>query len=160
MVIDGTNGITFPDTSVQPKSGYGPAFSAYQSAGTTYGASTPTKVAFQVKEFDTNSAFDNTTNYRFQPTVSGYYQISGTVCGNAASSYLVAALYKNGAVYKSGSSYGTTGVTPNSSIAALVYLNGSTDYVELWVQAATGGTTSTGVGLSGTFFQGIFVRGA
>ena len=157
-IIDGTNGITFPDTSVQPKSGYGPAFSVYQSVTSTYANATPTKVTLQTKEFDTASAFDNTTNYRFQPLTAGYYQINGAVSGNAASGYFSANIYKNGTLYKVGASYTTSGVTPDGSVSSVVYLNGSTDYVELWVNAATGGSTNTGI--ASTYFNGIFVRGA
>jgi hypothetical protein len=107
IIIDGTAGVTFPDTSVQPKSGYGPAFSAYQSVAQTIPVSIATKMQFQTKEFDTASAFDSTTNYRFQPTVAGYYQINGAANFSAGTSNTVIVfIYKNGAEAKRGTQSG------------------------------------------------------
>ena len=53
-----------------------PAFSAYLSNNQSISGATWTKVNLNVKVFDTASAFDNTTNYRFQPTVAGYYSVT------------------------------------------------------------------------------------
>ena len=51
----------------------GPAFSVYLSSTQTISNATTTKIQFNAKEFDTNSNFDATTNYRFTPSVAGYY---------------------------------------------------------------------------------------
>jgi hypothetical protein len=92
--------------------------------------------------FDTASAFDATTNYRFQPLIAGYYQVNGTVrLGGTTGAELIIALYKTGAVYSRGgdiaiASLGTCQLTFNE----VVSLNGSTDYIELYgyVNAASG----------------------
>jgi hypothetical protein len=67
--------------------GTGPAFRAYNNANQNITASTFTKVLLQVEDFDTASCFDNTTNYRFTPTVAGYYQVSGSVFHNVSADF-------------------------------------------------------------------------
>jgi hypothetical protein len=120
----------------------GPAFSAYANATQSISQATFTKVAINTKIFDTASAFDATTNYRFQPLIAGYYQVNGTVrLGGTTGAELIIALYKTGAVYSRGgdiaiASLGTCQLTFNE----VVSLNGSTDYIELYgyVNAASG----------------------
>lgn len=137
-----------------------PAFSVYQSSAQSITASTWTKVQFQTEEFDTASAFDSTTNYRFTPQVAGYYQINAAVSSNvSALIFFAAAIYKNGSLYKQGSSYSTTtGVTPTAMVSGLIYLNGSTDYVEIYaIQASTGNTNP---GIERIYVNGSMVRAA
>lgn len=131
-----------------------PCFSAYQTAVQTLTAGTWTKVVLNVKEFDTASAFDNVTNYRFQPTVAGYYTITGGVGFNAVGSS-VAVLYKNGALYKSGGYAGANGTNQSSNVASVVYMNGSTDYIELFVYSTAG--LSLLNSLAQTFLNGCFL---
>ncbi len=133
----------------------GPAFSAYSTTGQSFSNGTSTKIQFQNEEFDTNSNYDKDTNYRFQPTVAGYYQVN--VCWGTSStlSSVIIALFKNGSDFKRGSS-GTLGSTAMSS---LVYMNGTTDYVEGYVYNFSGGTV-TNAGIQGNFFQASMVRAA
>jgi hypothetical protein len=137
-----------------------PAF----SVGTT-GSSIPnttwTKVTLNQEEFDTANAFDATTNYRFQPTIAGYYQMSGAVGFTFSSGWSVIAIRKNGTATKFGNNPATAGPNGSTSlVSALVYLNGSTDYLELWVYQAQGTTQSTITGYDTTFFTGCLLRGA
>jgi len=132
------------------------AFSAYQSVSQSVPNASFTKLQFQTKEFDTAAAFDNTTNYRFQPTVSGYYQISGEVAYTGAFTGQVI-IYKNGVAYKNGSS---GSANQFFAVSALVYLNGSTDYVELWTYQSQGTSQSVATGSAPTYFQGILVAKA
>ena len=81
--------------------GSGPAFSAYMtngSAGISTGAATFTKIILDTEEFDTASCFDSSTNYRFTPTVAGYYQINAAVTYDvpASTAGAGAVIYKNG----------------------------------------------------------------
>ena len=51
-----------------------PAFEAYLSANQTgISANSATKVQFDTEVYDTDSAYDNSTNYRFTPTTAGKY---------------------------------------------------------------------------------------
>lgn len=135
----------------------GPAFSAYANAGATIANGTFTKVAFQVEEFDTASCYDNTTNYRFTPNVAGYYQVTArtqfTSIAGTGETMLV--IYKTGTEHRRGNS-GSVGI----SISTIVYLNGSSDYVEIYVFQATGGTIGI-TGLSNyAYFQAALLRPA
>lgn len=140
--------------------GTGPAFSAYQSSTQTVSNATWTKVQLQTKEFDTASAFDSTTNYRFQPSIAGYYQVQGlvTFAGSASNIYTTASIYKNGASFKVNQVYGAYASGP--MIVALVYLNGSTDYLELYGYQASGGNLGTTTGAANTYFQSFLARAA
>jgi hypothetical protein len=154
--VAGTNTATLPAaTGTVMVSGAMPAFSAYQSASQTPSAGTFTKVQYQTEEFDTNNNFDSTTNYRFTPTVAGYYQINGAVkYGNSGE--VVLAIYKNGSAYKWGldNLYGYA-----STISCVVYFNGSTDYIELYVYIGTGGSITSALATQ-TWFNGSMVRAA
>lgn len=141
--------------------GNGPAFSAYQNAATTINTSTTTKIALQLEEFDTANAFDSTTNYRFMPQVAGYYQVNG--CINFAPSavgFRFIYIYKNGSNFKSGQNIvgGAVNFT-QITISAIVYLNGSTDYIELYGNQNSGGSLATG-GTSDIYFQAALIRSA
>ena len=57
-----------------------PAFLAYLSADTTVNDNTQTKVQCNTERYDTDSKYDNSTNYRFTPTVAGKYYLYGAVC--------------------------------------------------------------------------------
>ena len=132
-----------------------PAFSAYAGAATALTATAYTKVAFNTEEFDTNNNFASS---RFTPTVAGYYQINASVqmTGSVDSPFPV--LYKNGAAYKSADYFGATLAAPIKSISALVYLNGSTDYVEVFAYNGTGSSINTVASASATWFDGHLAR--
>lgn len=125
--------------------GNGPAFSAYLNANQTgVSNSTWTKVALNAEEFDTNNNFDSTTNYRFTPTIAGYYQINCCISFNASITNPVFArvgIYKNGSFYKGAYGPGTTADRLIFNFSTIVYFNGSTDYVELYgyMTGANGG---------------------
>lgn len=114
------------------------------STGTT--ASTYVKVALPTKEFDPYNFFD-ATNYRWLPKIAGYYTFNAGVAFTGGSqtdaTNLYAAFYKNGALVKR-VGVDKSGTNNNSIIGGAspqIYLNGSTDYVELY---ALSGTTLSG----------------
>jgi hypothetical protein len=149
----GTTAITISSTqtvSIPKGVGGTPAFSAYKNAAQTLSSATFTKITFNTEEFDTNNNFASST---FTPTVAGYYQINGQV-SNGTGTQTVASIYKNGTVYKDGNNAASFGAI----VSAIVYFNGSTDYVELYGYFALG--TTTGSGISSTWFNGSLVRGA
>jgi hypothetical protein len=140
-------------------SGNMPAFSAYvvnQSITT----STVTKAALSTKIFDTANAFDSTTNYRFTPQVSGYYQVNAnvqTAAATTAGGVILSILYKNGSQYGSylyeALSSNATGIAGSGSV--LVQMNGTTDYLELYLFQSTGANQSMNL-----YFQATLVRAA
>jgi hypothetical protein len=111
--------------------GRGPAFSATDAA-TTATAGVTTKIIFDTEVFDTNSAFDGT---KFQPTVAGYYQINGILeaGGSGSSGGISISVYINGAAVRTSSSAILAGFSSLAAVmSTLVYLNGSTDYLEFF----------------------------
>ena len=161
-----TNGgnITLPAVSgTAMVSGNMPAFSAYLSANQNLTAATFTKATINTKDFDTNNNYDNSTNYRFTPTVAGYYQVNVTAIFNSTATNptnTVTSLYKNGSEIKrvqgvsASSAYGNT-------LSSLIYMNGSTDYLEMYVFASGGtGTLYITGGTSNTYFSASMVRAA
>jgi hypothetical protein len=128
-----------------------PAFFAYQNSAQTISSTTLTKVTLDTELFDTNSNFASS---RFTPTVAGYYQISATIAVGATTTGGGAYIYKNGAIYSS--SY--QGSMNSSSVSTVIYLNGSTDYVELYVYFAVGQVM--GVSAQQTCMSGAMVRSA
>lgn len=137
----------------------GPAFSAYASATQTLASTTFTKVQANVEEFDTNSNYDNVTNYRFTPTVAGYYQFTGAVgFSTVQTGEALLTLYKNGARFKTifdmdASTWSTCGT-------ALAYANGTTDYFELYIYSAGAGTRTTSANARDTYFSAFLARAA
>lgn len=147
--------------------GNGPAFSASRiTSNQSISASTWTKVQFQSEEFDTNNNYDPTTNYRFTPTVAGYYQINlscNISYASAAPNTMAAAIYKNGSVNKQSTmaSAGGSATGPYGSVLviAVIYLNGSTDYIEgyAWSNSATAVVVA---GSDYSYMSGALVRAA
>ena len=110
-----------------------PAFRAALSADQSITTATATKIQFNTEIFDTNSDYDNSTNYRFTPTVAGYYQVSATMRAEGSSLSLIALyIYKNGSndllLELDTKSTSTTHLAGST----LIYMNGSTDYIEIY----------------------------
>jgi hypothetical protein len=140
--------------------GNAPAFSAYLSSSQSVSTGTWTKVTINTKEFDTNSNFDNVTNYRFTPTVAGYYQVTANSNWSSAVITSVCSIYKNGSEFKRGNQGGTASASSNgNSVSALIYFNGSTDYVEMYVLQYQGSSVSLSGGALYTYFQACLVLG-
>lgn len=135
--------------------GNGPAFSAYTGTTTTLSAATWTKIVYDTEEYDTNSNFATS---RFTPTVAGYYLVIASVLWNTTSlGERVVAIYKNGASYKWSSDIQNI-ANINNCFSCIVYLNGTTDYIEVYGYSSNGLTTSTSSNQH--YFQASMVRAA
>lgn len=138
----------------------GPVFRAYRSGGDqSLTSSAFVKCLLDATEFDTDALFDTSQN-RFTPNVAGYYRLEWDVSVNASSGLTMgfSQLRKNGAAYSNGTYAAQVYSYMQSTGSALVYLNGTGDYVDLWAYAVF---TSGGVllgGLASTFLSGSFVR--
>jgi hypothetical protein len=141
-------------------SGNMPAFSAYPDATQSITGGTWTKMQFNIEDWDTASAYDNATNYRFTPQVAGYYQVNGSVESNAvAQNFFLCGIYKNGSQHRYGNNNPTNASAgPDAIVSAVVFLNGSTDYVELWAVGQNSWTRGNN-GL-GSYFQATLIRTA
>ena len=118
-----------------------PAFEAFLSADQTGIVDvTETKVQVNTESFDTDNCYDNSTNYRFTPTVAGKYYVYGRVTIDEAAGNTRNAL---AFIYKNGSEKARSFVNFHSSLASdgegaavfvssVIDFNGSSDYVELY----------------------------
>ncbi len=139
-----------------------PAFSAYRSGSTqTVSAGAATLAQLQTEEFDTDSFFDNATNYRCTPTVPGYYRFDGQITGYASGSLTAigAKIRRNAVDMRTAAQNMNFNATTSSiNVSAVLAMNGSTDYVDLTGLVAGTGTVGFLLGQGVTFFQGHFVR--
>ena len=167
--VSGTTTLTLPTTSGTVLTtantfgaGTGPAFRASASSPQSLTNSTNTKITLDVEIFDTNNNFASS---RFTPTVAGYYLFTGVVTTNvsANNTNLYAQIFKNALSIGTTTSVGTVGSYPSANPSAIVYMNGTTDYVELYAQTNSG-TVSTAptvfTAYDSVYFQGVLVRGA
>lgn len=100
------------------------------------------------KDFDPYGIF-NLALHRFKPVDAGYYQV------NAQLSWAVApgsgsklALYKNGVELVAYACYAVN--APIFVMSDLIFLNGTTDYVEMWAYHQFGNDLAVSPGLTGT----------
>jgi len=167
MTISGSGTITglsaggLPDATITQAelstnvAGNGPAFYVTQSATSALTGATWNKVTFTSETFDTNNNYDTSTS-RFTPTVAGYYQLNAVVT-SASIVIQVTALYKNGSQQVRGP-FSNNSAVSGSSVSGLIYMNGSTDYVEVYCY--NGGSTTTTDGNTNLSFNGFLARAA
>ena len=159
---DGSGALTVQQNGVtQGIYGNIPAFSAVLSTSQTgITSGTFNKIQFNTEFFDTNNNYDSTTNYRFTPTIAGYYQINASLCAETSSSLTrnLIIIYKNGSQWVRGGDNGSSSgfITTAST---LVYCNGSTDYIEIYGYLTGTGLLFRGDGGS-TCFSGFLVKAA
>ena len=132
-----------------------PYFLAFANANASISHATYTKVEIDTEVVDTDSKFE-TSNYRFTPTVAGYYIIGGFVRFDSATSTedCMIGIHKNGSVYYKHVE-GKSNVT-TKHINQVVYLD-SNDYVELYCYQNSGSSQNiNGAGsmdsVSATFY--------
>jgi hypothetical protein len=132
--------LTLPDNSgtllsnASTFAGTGPAFSAYASTDQSFSASTWTKIT------------------------SVFISFSGS-----PPSITQTAIYKNGSGYRSGyMAHTTSGPYGAAEVSDIVYLDGSTDYVEIyvWSNSATAFVDAAVSSVPTAFFSGALVRAA
>jgi len=169
--IANTNGSVTQLNLAPNVAGNGPAFSVYKNAASqTVANTTNTKVVLDVERFDTSSCFNNTGStvdgipaYAFKPNVAGYYQFSACLYASASSAlnYNYVQFFKNGSSQEASAIYSPySSISQIGSLSALIYLNGTTDYVELYDQISGTGTLTIQNGSSFTFFSGFLARAA
>jgi hypothetical protein len=139
------------------KSANTPAFKAYISTGQSIPDSTKTKVTFQTEMYDTDNAYDNSTNYRFTPQEAGKYFFAVRIRFESSSTsnaqYWIA---KNGdtsvntlptVIY--GNDYDMAYHV--EFLSGALELNGSSDYVEVYVYQPSGGAVNISASFTSSF---------
>ena len=137
-----------------------PAFHVSLSSDQSVANTTATKIQFDNEFLDTDNCWDSTTNYRFQPTVEGRYMIGGLLRfqSSASASQLFFDVRKNGSAYVQ--SYYTNSYYNGHPINVIVYLNGSTDYVEFFAHHNFGVNTNIPSTSANTYGFGYRLIGA
>ena len=106
-------------------------------------SATWTKVTFDTELFDSNNNFASS---RFTPTVAGQYYFCADLhhynSANAATTIRNTALYKNGSAHTQTlrTENSAPGYTIKVEVSAIIEMNGTTDYVEVYAR----GTFSSG----------------
>lgn len=140
---DGAGNLTWVNGSTNS-----PAFAVYSSTPQTITSFTATKVTLNTKEYDTASAFDSTTNFRFQPLIPGYYQFNAMIRATAttALSNAYCEIFKNGSPAFRGQELQLPAAYAGSAAQvmtnAMLFMNGSTDFIELYAVLSGTGTLS------------------
>ena len=132
-----------------------PTFMAYTLTQQTISHNSATKVTLNTEEWDTGNCFDTSLS-RFTPNVAGYYNFTVQVRFDSSLSFtnMWTAIYKNGAVtyrgFEFSNSPGATYFPQQQNTTHLVYLNGSTDYVEVYIYQANSSSASCAIGYTQT----------
>jgi hypothetical protein len=135
--------------------GNGPVFRARPSVDQNIASGTTTKVIFGTEDFDTNSDFANS---RFTPQVAGYYLIQAMLYATSNDLDLFTAyIYKNANIEAQGTRI--LNDAESTSVSSIVYLNGSSDYVEIFTRHTTNSTRAINAGIY-TQFSGCLIRSA
>lgn len=120
-----------------------PVFAVRRSADQSINTSTLTKVQWDTEITDSNSNFDSSTNYRFQPTVAGTYLVHSRLVYGTGASPMVAGnniqayIYMNGSPLYGNSTY-AGGQSDVVDISQMIAMNGTTDYLEIYAYHENG----------------------
>lgn len=115
-----------------------PAFFAYLGSNQTISNNTATKININTELFDTNSMYDNSSNYRFTPTIAGKYYLYASFyadCGGSQFQNGWISIYKNGSAYIYAQFDNTSGNDANGvniPVSITDEANGSSDYYEIF----------------------------
>jgi len=149
--INVPSGVTINNNGTQ--TGFGgantPYFFVRKSANQSVSSGAITKVILDVEDLDSANAFDSSTNYRYTPQTSGKYFFFACGRGYADSgtlNYVNVMIRKNGTagvgnsfVNSGTEQYTSPGNSDTASPSVILTMNGSSDYVEMYMQV--GGTS-------------------
>jgi len=149
----GTQTVTFPAaTGTAMVSGNMPAFRAYSSGNFTISTGAYAILPLNTKSFDTNTCYNNTGStvtlngvsapqYSFAPNIAGYYQVNLAVSTSATGTQINPVIYKNGSAVIYGTvSNGITGYAGGGVASDLVYMNGTSDYIQAYCYISVSGS--------------------
>lgn len=124
---------------------------------------TYTKVQYDNVVYDTASAWD-AVNFRYTPVTAGYLQLNASIVFSYSISdtniLTIIAVYKNGALFCQNNFYYMPGIAGSQgmTLPTLVPVNGSTDYVEVFVYQSAGGSRTLPGSIS-IINTGLFLNG-
>lgn len=119
--------------------------------------SVTTKILFDTVVFDTANNF-SIANSRFTPSVAGYYFVT-TAQQLLGTTSLLMYFYKNGSSDSIGNYLATTFANPCCTATSIIYCNGTTDYIEVYINSGAAGT-SVNYSAVNNYFTAALVRAA
>jgi hypothetical protein len=171
ITISGTSGITQANLGANI-AGNGPAFASYSNVSSNCVSAVASIQSNNVELYDLGGCYNNTGSpvtlngivgvpaYAFAPNVPGYYQVNGCAVAVVTVGFSITQIQKNGVAYSNSGIGMTNGSSTAASLSSLVYLNGTSDYVQLAVYQQTGGTVGTSANMSNCYFNGFLARAA
>ena len=142
-----------------------PAFFARLSSNQSISSDTSTKIQVDTEIFDSDNKYDNSTNYRFTPTIAGkYFVFAGVRFDNQISQATMRAeLSFNGSIIGSNflaANDSSTNKDYTIEISCIQTFD-SDDYIELFAQSdASGSQTINGDSTNKTYFGAYKLIGA
>jgi hypothetical protein len=134
-----------------------PAFEANRATDLSFTNNVTQKITYDTEIFDTNGYYDNATNYRFTPLIAGKYYVYASLTIQASTDTTLnlafLEIHKNGTKYR-----GTmnnmntnfiTALTPY--VGTVIDMNGSTDYIEVYVRPTVSSGTVKSQGADNVF---------
>lgn len=127
----------------------GKPLAAFSRTTNTSAVASGTAVDLDSTQLDRDNSHSNVTNpSRYTAQTPGWYRVTGQVVFNTSTSgtFRQASIAKNGTIINETRTFlrYVSGAVPNNTLAVqatgLVYLNGSTDYIQLIGTHDTGGT--------------------
>ena len=123
-------------------------FAYFTTGGQSLTGGVDTKISFTNKNWDTANAFNNTASpvtlngltvpaYSFCPPIAGYYKLTGMVQFASGGITSCVDFFKNGSFDTINGYRGELAAAQGPAGSAIVYLNGTGDYVDMRVYAAT-----------------------
>lgn len=157
--VAGTNTLTFPAKTATVAT-EGPLFYAYGGGLDNLSNGVYTKLSYTGTLYNVNSNYDATAR-RFTPTVPGYYLITLNVAiiSNTAG-VMFAAIARNGGTAQQAGVVLTSAQALSTTVQAILYMNGTTDYVEPFGVQYFGSNQLVGTNSAVYAFTGAYIRGA
>lgn len=161
-------------TGIAPAKIPAPNFRAYANNTTIFlNGNRTTLFPFNFKDTTFDNTFYNNTGaivviggrtvpgYSFSPNIAGYYLIGATTRVEEATREHNCIIYKNASPYAQGSDVDLTAgnnLNHNSTVSALMYMNGTTDYTQIYVYLTSSGNSGSDTSGSLAWFNGILLN--
>ena len=160
-------------TDLAPTKITAPGFRAYQSVSQFLPGGVSTLYQFDTLDTTFDNTYYNRTGaavivngrsipaYAFSPNVAGFYLISATTRTDMVNNggEIVTIVYKNNAAYANGSDVNIPagGSNYSSTVSTLMYMNGTSDYAQLYIFSLPASNSGAGVN-SFAWFDGLLMN--
>lgn len=129
-------------------------FCVYRSSAQNTGNNAFSKVQFNTETFDTNSNYDNATNYRYTIPVTGFYYFNANAQSSVSAANFITSIYVDGAETKRGRFNAATATGCGAQISAMMSLTAA-QYVEVYT--LTTSAVALDVSAVQTYFEGFLI---